>query len=142
MRAILNYTTGIAAAKTIAEIEKCLSEHGAKKIIKDYDEHNIAIAITFQLMIKDRFVAFCLPANYEGVLRAMQKNNKVPKKLKCKEQALRVSWRIIKDWTEAQMAIVDAELAELGEVFLPYAVTPNGTTLYNAIKDSDMKLLM
>ncbi len=139
--AILNYTTEIDASRTIAEIEKCLSDHGAKKIIKDYDDNNIAISITFQLMIKDRMVSFTLPANYLGVQRALENHKNVPKKLKTKEQALRVSWRILKDWVGAQMAIVEAELAEMGEVFLPYAVTPKGITLYNALKGSDMKLL-
>ena len=31
---------------------------------------------------------------------------------------------------EDQMAIIDAEVAEMAEVFLPYAVTKKGNTLY------------
>jgi hypothetical protein len=40
----------------------------------------------------------------------------------------RVAWRIVKDWIEAQMAIVEAGQAEMAEVFLPYATIEDGTT--------------
>ena len=53
-------------------------------------------------------------------------NQKVPNS-KCNEQqAQKVAWRIIKDWVEAQMAIVEAQMADVAEVFLPYAVTNTG----------------
>lgn len=138
--AILNYTTSIDFDKTITEITKCLRQHGAEKIVTDYTDQ-IPTAVTFCLTINNNLVAFSLPANYDGVLRAMQKDKKVPNSKCTKEQALRVSWRIVKDWVEAQMAIVEAQLAELAEVFLPYAVTNNGTTLYKQIKTQGMPLI-
>jgi len=138
--AILNYTTSISCEKTIGEIMKCLVKHGATKIVTDYSE-NIPSAVTFCIKLNDNLVAFALPANYEGVLKAMQKDSKVPRRLLTKEQALRVSWRIVKDWVEAQMAIVEANLADLAEVFLPYAITKTGTTLYKEIKNNGMKML-
>jgi hypothetical protein len=71
----------------------------------------------------------------------MKKSSKVPRSLCTEEQALRVGWRIIKDWVEAQMAIVESELAGVAEVFLPYAVTKSGTTLYKHI-ETDGRLLL
>mgnify|MGYP001580177393 FL=1 len=71
----------------------------------------------------------------------MQNSNRVPRKMCTKEQALRVSWRIVKDWVVAQMAIVEAEMVDMAEVFLPYAITKNGTTLYKEIQNNGMKLL-
>lgn len=53
---------------------------------------------------------------------------------------MRTSWRIIKDWVEAQMAITEAGLADVAEVFLPYAIT-KGTTLYKSIKSNGMMML-
>lgn len=138
--AILNYTTSIESEKTIAEIQKCLVKHGATKITTDYEE-GIASAVTFCLMINDNFVGFSLPANYSGVLRAMEKDRKVSRKYCNRSQAQRVAWRIVKDWVEAQMAIVQAELADMAEVFLPYVVRPSGTTLYKEMKENGMKLL-
>ena len=76
-----------------------------------------------------------------GKAGAMKKDPKVPQRLCTKEQALRVSWRIVKDWVEAQMAIVEAKLADVAEVFLPYAITKTGTTLYKEIQGNGMKLL-
>ena len=49
-------------------------------------------------------------------------------------EAARVAWRIIKDWLEAQLALVSAELADLEQVFLPYAQNGAGVTLYEALK--------
>ena len=71
----------------------------------------------------------------------MKKDSNIPRRLITQEQALKVSWRIVKDWVEAQMAIVEAELAEMAEVFLPYAVTKNGTTLYKEIQNNNMLML-
>jgi len=67
---------------------------------------------------------------------------KVPKTYQNKEQAVRTSWRIIKDWVEAQMALVESELADVSEVFLPYAITQNGSTLYEEIQGKRLNLLL
>jgi hypothetical protein len=138
--AILNYTTSIASEKTIMEIQKCLVRHGATKIVTDY-EGEVPKALTFCLMMDGNLLAFSLPANYSGVLKSMKNSPKVPKRLLTEEQALKVSWRIIKNWVEAQMALVEADLADVAEVFLPYAITKNGNTLYNEIASSGILLL-
>lgn len=137
--AILNYTTSIKVEKTIMEITKCLVDHGATKIVTDYSE-GLPLSVTFCLNLHGNTTAFTLPANYNGVLKAMKSDPKVPRRLLTDEQALRVSWRIVKTWVEAQMAIVEANLADMAEVFLPYAITKDGTTLYKSIASSDMLL--
>lgn len=138
--AILNYTTSISHEKTISEIMKCLVRHGATKIVADY-KGQVPVAITFCLSVKNSLIAFSLPANYHGVLNAMKRDHNVPRRLLTDDQALKVSWRIVKNWVEAQMAIVEAELAQIEEVFLPYAITKNGTTLYHELESNGMKML-
>ncbi len=138
--AILNYTTQIDSEKSIGEIQKCLVKHGAHKITTDFNGR-LPIAVTFCLTIDDRTVAFSLPANYAGVLKAMKNDRNVPRSKCTEEQAQRVAWRIVKDWVEAQMAIVEAQLCDMAEVFLPYAITKNGMTLYREIQGDGMKLL-
>ncbi|WP_262246975.1 hypothetical protein [Parapedobacter soli] len=138
--AILNYTTKVDPVKTINEITNCLVKHGAKKIMADYDDNGTPIAITFMINITDEAIFYSLPANFRGVLKAMEKDKTVPPRLRNELQAKRVAWRIVKDWIEAQMAIVEANIADMAEVFLPYAVTKSGNTLYNEIK-SNPKLL-
>lgn len=139
--AILNYTTKIDSYKTITEIQKILAKNGANKMIVDNDLDGNPVSLTFCIQWNGMATAFNLPCNFEGVLRSLKHDSKVPKKLKTEEQALRVGWRILKDWVEAQLAIVKADLASMAEVFLPYAVTKSGTTLYNHIQ-SDNQLLL
>lgn len=138
---ILNYTTSIECEKTISEIQKCLVNHGASKIVTDYTD-KLPSSVAFCLMLNGNMVAFVLPANYSGVLKAMQRDKNVKNSLCTKEQALKVSWRIVKTWVEAQMAIVEAGLADAAEVFLPYAVTKNGNTLYKEIQSNGIGMLM
>lgn len=138
--AILNYTTKVSSEKSIMEIQKCLVKHGANKVVTDY-ANGLPSALTFCLTLNNSIIGFSLPANYLGVLKAMQNDKNVPRS-KCNEaQALKVSWRIIKDWVLAQMAIVEAQLADITEVFLPYAITPSGNTLYKEIQNNGMKML-
>lgn len=138
--AILNYTTKIDYHKTLSEISKCLSENGAKSIMIDYED-GIPTRLNFSIELNGNIIGFQLPARYQGVLNVMEKQ-KVTKSLLNKEQAVRVSWRILKDWVEAQMAIVESELAEISEVFLPYAITKEGSTLYEEIKGKQLGLLL
>jgi hypothetical protein len=138
--AILNYTTKIDSIKTIMEIQQALVKHGATKIVVDYED-SIPIALTFCLSINEMTAAFSLPCNYEGVLNAMKKDRGISKSVCNKEQALRVSWRIIKDWILAQLAIVESQMVEMSEVFLPYAITKNGNTLYKEIQQNGMLML-
>lgn len=138
---ILNYTTQIDSYKTITEIQQILAKNGASKCVIDNDALGNPIAITFCLNWNGMTTAFALPCNFEGVRRAMNRNSKVPRKLCTDEQALRVGWRIVKDWVQAQMAIVEAQLSSMAEVFLPYAVTKTGDTLFKML-ENDKSLLL
>jgi len=138
--AILNYTTKIDPFKTCGEIHQCLAKHGASQIMTDL-EGGLLVGISFRCSIAGNFVSFRLPCNYEGVLLTMKNDRKVPQSFCTKEQALRVSWRILKDWIFAQMAIIEAQLATLSQVFLPYAITPSGETLYEKIAGDSQLLL-
>lgn len=137
---ILNYTTKIDSQKTIMEIQNILIKRGAKKIVIDY-ENGLPVAVTFGLPHELILIPYALPCNYGGVLSAMQKDKNIPRSFINEEQALRTSWRIVKDWVEAQMALVEANLAQVREVFLPYAITKTGQTLFEYTSTEGMKLL-
>ncbi len=139
--AILNYTTTISVKKTIGEIQSLLSKKGARKIVVDYNDSHQPVNITFGIMWNSNMVAYSLPCRHEGVLKVLIKQN-VPRALRTEQQALRVSWRIIKTWIEAQMAIIESEIASLAEVFLPYAVTKDGKTLYEQLNENNDLLLL
>lgn len=136
---ILNYTTKIKTSSSIAEISDMLVKRGASKIVTDYKDGE-ADGLTFWMEKDGARMFFSLPCNWQGVLKALEDDKKVPKALKTEEQARRVGWRILKDWTEAQMAIIDAQMVSVQEVFLPYLLTDSGTTLYNRITDNGFNM--
>lgn len=136
---ILNYTTKIETRRTATEIADILADVGAQGVLIEYDKERQPVALTFRIEVESRLVAFRLPSKWLGVYNLLCKDRKVERKFKSQDQAKRVAWRIIKNWTEAQLAIVQAQAAELAEVFLPYAVNPHtDRTLYDEFKGGNL----
>ena len=139
---ILNYTTRIAVEKTTGEMQRKLAQAGAEAVMTEYDAEQVLCALSFRMLCSGITVNFRLPAQIDRIYVLLQRDNKVPRKLKTREQAARVAWRIIKDWVEAQLAIVKAEQAEMVEVFLPYAQNPvTGKTLFEQLSNDQFALL-
>lgn len=116
---IKNYTTKVNATKTAAEITMILARFRARRIQQEFDEHGVLVALSFSLSIEGAEIGYRLPARPEGVLRALKKD-RVPPRYRNLTHAKSVAWRIVKDWLEAQLALVQAEAAPASEVFLPY----------------------
>lgn len=129
---ILNYTTKISASKTVSEIQQKLAQAGAAAVNVQYEDGGNPIALTFVIEFRGQYINYRLPSRWEGVHRLLQdEGSSVRPAYRTEEHARRVAWRIVKDWTEAQLAIVEAEVAQLPEVFLPYALHPEtGNTLF------------
>lgn len=138
--AILNYTTKIDPNKTVGEIQSILGSKGAKSVSAQYKDGEV-VAIFFSIDVHETPINFRLPCNWEGVLRSFKADRKVPRSSETKEQAQRTAWRIIKDWVEAQMAIIESEQAQMAEVFMPYAVTSNGQTCFERLSSEPQLLL-
>jgi len=108
----------------------------------EYDCEQVLCALSFRMMCSGIMVSFRLPAQIDRIYVLLQNESKVPRKLKTREQAARVAWRIIKDWIEAQLAIVEADQAEMVEVFLPYAQNPaTGKTLFEQLSNDQFAML-
>lgn len=138
--AIKNYTTTINANKTIGEIQELLSKHGANAIMTEYNNGEV-IGLSFKIMTPRGEMGVRLPANTDKVLQVLRnqrkKNNQVKDTM---EQATKTAWRIIKDWIDAQMAILETEMVEMEEIFLPYMINNDGQTLYQAFKNNQLML--
>src|SRR3990167_10430966 len=103
---LLNYTTQIQASKTVSEITNILVAHHAHSILTNYGQDGQIESLSFEVDTPHGVASIRLPVDPDAVLRVMSKyGSRVPKRLQCKAQAIRVAWRIIKDWVEAQMAI-------------------------------------
>lgn len=138
--AIKNYTTTINVNKTIEEIQGILSKHGATAIMTEYDNENVT-GLSFKIMTPRGELGIRLPSNTDRVLQVLKKQKKNNTKVKNTfEQANKVAWRIIKDWIDAQMAILETEMVEMEEIFLPYMINNDGQTLYQAFKNNQLML--
>lgn len=128
---ILNYTTEVPAERTVAEIQRILARAGAASARVDYAGGE-PVSVSFLLMLSDRPLPFRLPADVDGVYRVLIKD-KVPPRLRNRAQAQRVAWRVVKDWVEAQLALIQSGQASLAQLFLPHAVRPDGRTLFEQV---------
>ena len=132
---ILNYTTKVQASKTVAEITDILVVHRAHSILTNYKEGQIE-SLSFLIDTPQGNASIRLPVDPDAVLRVMKKyGSHVPMRFQNKEQAIRVAWRIVKDWIEAQMAILDTEMVKMEQIFLPYIQTQNGQTLFQVFEN-------
>lgn len=154
MPGILNYTTSVAAEKTVGEIINLLAKKGATTISQEYAD-GVITGVSFVFKVGGLPIHFTLPANESGVERYMldEALSKMPawnrtevnlpkeRKQRIADQARRTSWRILKDWIEAQIALVESKQAEMGQVFMPYANHSSGRTMYQLFVENNQKQL-
>jgi len=147
---ILNYTTEVPVEKSLGEITSLLVRKGARTISSEFDDAGAIIAVSFILVVGGLPARFKLPSNPGGVAQAMlreqpyttrRRGTREQYEASVLAQATRVSWRILKDWVEAQLALIESEQAEMGQVFLPYAVAEDGRTAYQHFIESQQRRL-
>jgi hypothetical protein len=138
--ALKNYTTTINANKTIGEIQEILSEHGATAVMTEYSNGNV-VALSFKVNTPKGEIGIRLPANIEQVQMVLKMQKRKNGQIKdTTEQATKVAWRIIKDWIDAQMAILETEMVKMEEIFLPYILNKNGQTVYQMFEEKALLL--
>jgi hypothetical protein len=132
-----NYTSDVPTHQTIYRIEQVLIKCGVTGITKEYGAEGKVNAVCFHIPMQGQELTVRLPANVE---RAQEKlwldyvggekltsdgqrfaySQKKKRKADFKEQAERTAWKIIQDWVEVQMSMIQLDQAETLEVFLPY----------------------
>jgi hypothetical protein len=145
--AILNYSTEVAPERTVGEITTLLARKGARSITQDFYDDGRVKAVSFILVVGGLPTRFLLPVNIDGVSGVLLRDKPFNParmrggidayKRKMRQRAEWISWRILKDWIEAQMALIESGQAEAAQVFLPYAVEQNGRTIYELFVDSN-----
>lgn len=147
-----NYTSNVPVSTTIFRIEQVLIRCGVSGIMKDYGINQKVIAITFRVYLSEgKPQMIRLPADEEKALDALWKDylgddlnsdgeakwgsRKRRDKNSFKDQAARTAWKIIQDWVEVQMSMIQMQQADLAEVFLPYFYDGR-KTYYQALKES------
>lgn len=139
--AIKNYTTRVDALQTVGEIHVILAKHGAKKVMFDYDDNGRVEAVCFGIDGPHGLIGIKLPANVSRVQAVLKEQKKKNSKVDPSyEQAERCAWRIVKDWLDAQMALLETEMVDMPQVFLPYMVNNDGRTVYELYQNGQLML--
>lgn len=136
MSKILNYTTVISAKKTILEITGMLQDAGAMQILTTCSSGKVT-GLAFQIKTAYGMRGYQLPARVEPCYQVLLEGKKWfvrdtdAKKALIHEQAERVAWRIVKDWLEANLALIKLGMVRLDETMMPYMlVGEDGRTAY------------
>jgi len=156
-----NYTSNVPVTQTIHRIEQVLIKCGVTGIMKEYTgtDGNIS-AITFQIESPNGKITIRLPADKAKALDALWLNYVDGDKLNAKGDAIeawgsrkskrrsdfagqaeRTAWKIVQDWIEVQLSMIQMKQADTLQVFLPY-VYDGKRTFYEALRESGFKGLL
>lgn len=141
----LNYTTTIPVTQTMAECQSILAAAGAASVAVHFEDGSPA-GLSFSLRTPHGMRNFTLPvdvaamqavlvqAERAGEFAALKKSSA---KWVSREHAANVAWRVVKDWLEANLALIAAQMATLDEVMLPFLHVGESRTLYQAYRERE-----
>lgn len=140
-RPILNYNTRVPAERTIAEIQRLLAKQGANAVMTEYGPEGEVAAVSFRLEHLGQQIYFRLPAKVDPIYVLVQRHGD-RKTRRTREHAAAVAWRIVKQWIEAQLALVQCDQIDMVEAFLPFAQDQaTGETVYQRLQRENFALL-
>jgi len=131
---IANYSTSVEAIKSVGEIQGMLVAHGARSILMNYNDDGIVESLSFVIRTPHGDMPIRLPVDAGAVLKVLEKQGAPPRYANY-PQAVRIAWRVAKDWVRAQMAYLETEMVRMEQVFLPYMVGKDNRTLYETMVD-------
>jgi uncharacterized protein YceK len=146
--ALNNAYSEISIDKIFTDLQRTLVQHGAKQISFDYGDDGQIHSVQFVIKGAGRFIPVRLPARVEKAQAVLKRqweagiiSHKTGKeKAYGNEQAYRVAWKNILEWTQAQMALLEIEMVKLEEIFLPYMVTKSGETYFETLERKNFRL--
>lgn len=155
-----NYTSEVAVHQTIYRIEQVLIRCGVAGITKEYaDTAGTISAITFSIAMAPGSPAMTvrLPAKVNEAQDALWRDycgheiskdglqctnySKKKSRASFREQAERTAWRLVQDWVEVQMSMVQLKQADVREVFLAY-VWDGRQTFFNRLQANGFRALL
>jgi hypothetical protein len=140
----LNYTTAIPAAKTVAECQAILAAAGADSVALHFSD-GAPVGMSFILKTEGHGEqAFTLPVDTDAMQRVLSAASRAGKlrsdggrrtSYESREHAANVAWRVVKDWLEANLALIAAQQAGLDDIMLPFLHVAGNQTLREAYRD-------
>jgi hypothetical protein len=140
----LNYTTTVSADKSAMECISILIKHGAKNVGMSLGEDRVPDGLDFVVSTPWGLQQYSLPINMSGTEKALKqawRDGRIDPRFTSPEHARRVAWRVIKDWLESQLALVEAGVADLPQVMLSFMKVSPDQTMYQAVVENQMRAL-
>jgi hypothetical protein len=141
-----NYTSQVPVARSLDFMKRKLVQHGARQIMEQYSVDGRITGLAFILNVDGTEIPFKVPARVEECERILMENlapgalEKTRKRIPA--QAERTAWKIMSDWVEVQMAMVELAQVEVMEVFLPYVYdVAQDRTFFDSLKAGGFKAL-
>src|SRR6266849_3240654 len=106
------------SANTHDRIQKALASHGAKKLMFDYNDTGHLTGLAFQIIVGEQPLSIRLPARVENVAELLYGRPFSDLTESQQQQAYRTAWANIRDWIEAQLAMIDTKMVKMEEVFM------------------------
>ncbi len=143
---IRNYTSEVPVSRSVNYIEERLAEVGARSVLKDYDNGALN-GIAFIMLVDGREIPFRLPARIDrindvlvGAIKKPRRDGSTEKRVR--EQATRTAWKLLADWVDVQMTLIQLDQAQVLEVFLPYVYDyKKKQTFFERLEKSHFKQL-
>lgn len=139
-----NYTSSVPVETTIARIEKILANFGASGVAKSYVNGSVE-SLQFSIIepLTGKIITIHLPAKAAAIEKVLIEAVRRPQAgtlKRIREQSSRTAWKVIQDWVEVQLSLIEMGQAETLQVFLPY-VWDGRKTLYDVAKGTGFKML-
>ena len=146
----LNFTTKIPAAQTVGECQAILAKAGAASVAVHYKD-TAPDGLSFRLATPHGMRNFTLPVDVDAMQAVLAKAERDgafasmhPRKgaYSSRDHAANVAWRVVKDWLEANLALIAAQMATLTSLMLPYVHVDEGRTLWQAYQAREETLAL
>lgn len=135
---LLNYTTDVPVSRSVGHVQALLAKGGATRIAIDYDGGEPS-GVAFQVDGPQGPLSYVLPIRAH-LVHAVLQQERIAQRYQTPEHAKRVAWRIVKDWLEAQLAMLAADLVTMDQLMLPYQQVGPGQTVYDLWREQHLAL--
>ncbi len=157
-----NYTSDVPVSQTLSKIESALIHCGVSGIAKEYAPNVVGkiVALTFiirldglnpvtvRVPVDEGKALQCLWLDYANGEKLdaagsaiLYSSRKKKKRADFIEQAERTAWKLMQDWIEVQLSLIQMKQADFMQVFLPY-VWNGKTTFYESMRESNYRGLL
>ena len=134
-KALKNYTTNAQVGKMLNDIQQMLADAGATAVSFQYTNGKVS-GIMFGIRLKEgeNPVGTVVPLLTENVAQVL----KTQRYFKNDDHAYRVAIANVRDWLDAQLAMLATQQVKIEQLFLPYMQTSTGKTVYELVKEQNV----